>query len=88
VQQVAIACGAAGEYLPDAARLGADVFLTGEMRFHALLAARSMGVSLVLPGHYATERFGIVALASRLKQAFPSVLATASNVEADPAAWV
>ncbi len=88
VQQVAIACGAAGEYLPDAARLGADLFLTGEMRFHDLLAARSMGVSLVLPGHYATERFGIVALADRLKQAFPSVLAIASHVEADPVAWV
>jgi dinuclear metal center YbgI/SA1388 family protein len=87
VQRIAIACGAAGEFLPDAARLAADVFLTGEMRFHDLLAARSLGISLVLPGHYATERFGVAALAERLKAAFPGVLAAVSKAETDPVGW-
>src|SRR5215211_315135 len=49
VKRVAIACGAAGEFLSDAVRAKADVFLTGEMRFHDYLAAEAAGIALVLP---------------------------------------
>src|SRR5207253_5001863 len=56
VKRVAVACGAAGEFLPDAARAGADAFLTGEMRFHDCATA---AVGVILPGHYATERPGV-----------------------------
>ena len=44
IERVALACGAAGEYLKDAVRLHADVFLTGEMRFHDYLSARARGL--------------------------------------------
>ena len=43
VSRVAVACGAAGEYLVDSIRSNADVFLTGEMRFHDALTARDAG---------------------------------------------
>jgi dinuclear metal center YbgI/SA1388 family protein len=88
VQRVAIACGAAGEFLRDAVRARADVFLTGEMRFHDYLSAQSQGIALVLPGHFATERFGVVALADRLKDQFPQSVVTASSAETDPVRWV
>jgi dinuclear metal center YbgI/SA1388 family protein len=88
VQRVAIACGAAGEFLADAVRAKADVFLTGEMRFHEYLAAADQGVALVLPGHYATERFGIEELAERLRQHWPGVEVAASQRERDPVTWV
>lgn len=84
VQRVAIACGAAGEFLADAAKAKADVFLTGEMRFHDYLAARSRGVSLILPGHYATERPAVEELAARLQNHFPEVRVWASRREMDP----
>ena len=58
----------------------ADVLLTGELRFHDFLHARSNGLSLVLPGHYATERCGIEDLAERLRGQFPQL-----NVWASPA---
>jgi hypothetical protein len=67
VQTIALACGAAGEFLVDAARANADVFLTGEMRFHDCLAAEAHGLGVLLPGHYATERFAMEELAKRLK---------------------
>src|SRR5262249_28127827 len=54
VERVAIVCGAGGEFLSDAIRARADVFLTGEMRFHDYLSAKAHDVGLVLPGHYAT----------------------------------
>jgi putative NIF3 family GTP cyclohydrolase 1 type 2 len=88
VERVAIACGAAGEYLHDAVRAGADVFLTGEMRFHDYLAAQAQGVALVLPGHYATERFAVEELADRLRARWDGVEMWASRQETDPVAWV
>jgi dinuclear metal center YbgI/SA1388 family protein len=88
VRRVAVACGAAGEMLADAARARADAFLTGEMRFHDYLAARAQGVGLVLPGHYATERCGVEELAELLREQFPGADVWASEREADPARWV
>jgi putative NIF3 family GTP cyclohydrolase 1 type 2 len=87
VHKVALACGAAGEFLRDAANIHADVFLTGEMRFHDYLAARAQNIALILPGHYATERFGVEELAQRLQQQFPTLTVWASKEESDPASW-
>jgi dinuclear metal center YbgI/SA1388 family protein len=88
VQRIALVCGAGGEFLSDAARARADVFLTGEMRFHDYLSAQAQGVALVLPGHYATERFGIEELAGKLAQQFPDTEVWASRRESDPVTFV
>ena len=84
IQRIAIACGAAGEFLADAVRQQAEVFLTGEVRFHDCLAAQDQHVALVLPGHYASERVGIEMLADRLQTQFPTVKVWASRRESDP----
>jgi dinuclear metal center YbgI/SA1388 family protein len=84
VERVALACGAAGEFLEDSVRAGADVFLTGEARFHDCLRARAEGIGLVLAGHYATERFAIEELAKRLQIEFKDVEIWASEREEDP----
>jgi dinuclear metal center YbgI/SA1388 family protein len=84
VQRIAIACGAAGEFLHDAVRLKADVFLTGEVRFHDCLTAQAQRIALVLPGHYASERGGIETLAAQLRQQFPTLHIWPSRAEADP----
>jgi putative NIF3 family GTP cyclohydrolase 1 type 2 len=83
-----VACGAAGEFLADAARAGADVFLSGEMRFHDYLAAQAQGIGLILPGHYATERFAVEELAERLRGRWAGLRVTASEREGDPVTWV
>ncbi|HEY7155958.1 MAG TPA: Nif3-like dinuclear metal center hexameric protein [Gemmataceae bacterium] len=88
VRRVAIVCGAGGEFLTDAVRARADVLLTGEMRFHDYLSAAAQGLTLVLPGHYATERCGIEELADRLRGQFPHIHIWASEREADPVRWV
>jgi dinuclear metal center YbgI/SA1388 family protein len=86
IRRVAVACGAAGEFLKDAIAAKADCFLTGEMRFHDCLTARAAGVAVLLPGHYATERPGVEDLARRLAKAFPDCEVAASAVERDPLA--
>lgn len=88
VSRVALVCGAGGEFLGDAVRARADVFLTGEMRFHDYLSAQAQGLALLLPGHYATERFGVEELAERLRGAQPGVEVWASQAERDPVGWV
>jgi dinuclear metal center YbgI/SA1388 family protein len=84
VQRVALACGAAGEFLKEAVRQQADVFLTGEMRFHDCLAAQAARIAVVLPGHYATERCGVEELATLLQRNFPDISIWASRAERDP----
>lgn len=85
---VAIACGAAGEFLGDAVRANADAFLTGEMRFHEYLAAKAQGIALILPGHYATERPAVEVLAENLQTSWPGLNVWASRRESDPVASV
>jgi dinuclear metal center YbgI/SA1388 family protein len=88
VQRVAIVCGSGGELLVDAVRAQADVLLTGELRFHDYLNALAQGLALILPGHYATERFGIKDLTQRLQAQWPELRVWASASEKDPVHWV
>ncbi len=88
VRTVAVACGAAGEFLTDAIKRKSDVFLTGEVRFHDALTARGANVALVLPGHYATERPAVEDLAAQLAANFSGVTAWVSRDERDPLATI
>jgi len=87
IERVGIACGAAAEFLRDAADHGCQVLLTGEARFHACLEAQARGIALVLPGHYATERPAIEQLAKHLGLQFPELTVWASESESDPVQW-
>ena len=84
VRRVAIACGAGGELIADAIRGKADALVTGEVRFHEALAAQADGLALVLPGHYASERFAIETLAARLQETIAGIEVWASRRERDP----
>lgn len=88
VKRVAVACGAAGEFLADAIAAKVDVFLTGEVRFHDGLTASAAGLGLILPGHHATERPGVEDLAARIASEFPDATVWASRRETDPFAVV
>jgi dinuclear metal center YbgI/SA1388 family protein len=84
IYRLGIACGAATEFLRDAQRTGCQALLTGEARFHSCLEAEDMGLGMILPGHYATERFSMEALAKRLSEQFPGLIVSASEKESDP----
>ncbi|MFN4259336.1 MAG: Nif3-like dinuclear metal center hexameric protein [Gemmataceae bacterium] len=84
VARVAIACGAGGDLLTAARHSGAEVFLTGELRFHDILAAEAAGLAVLLPGHYATERCGVEELAHLLRQRWPELHVWASRREQEP----
>jgi dinuclear metal center YbgI/SA1388 family protein len=87
VQTIAVACGSAGEFLEPARRLGCDVLVTGETNFHTCLEAEATGIALLLPGHYASERFAVERLAEVLARQFPDAQVWPSRNERDPLHW-
>ena len=84
VARIAIACGSGGSFLDDAAAVGSEALVTGEATFHTCLAAEARGIALVLAGHYASERFGVAALADYLTDQLANVTVWASRRERDP----
>ena len=84
IRRMAVACGSAAEFIPDAVAAKCDVLLTGEARFHDCLKARDAGLALVLTGHYASERPGVERLAEQLQAQFPGLTIRPSAAERDP----
>jgi dinuclear metal center YbgI/SA1388 family protein len=59
-----------GAFVEDAARLGIDTVVTGEGPHHVAIDAAELGVNVLYGGHYATETFGVRALAAHLAERF------------------
>jgi dinuclear metal center YbgI/SA1388 family protein len=70
VRRVAWCTGGAQGYLEDAVRLGADVYISGEISEQTVHLARESGVAYIAAGHHATERYGVRALGEHLAARF------------------
>jgi dinuclear metal center YbgI/SA1388 family protein len=66
IERIAVVTGSGGTRLIQAAHEGFDALVTGEPEEPALHAARELGIHFLAGGHYATETFGVKALAARL----------------------
>lgn len=84
VHTVAIGCGAADELLDAAMACGCQAMVLGEARFHTCLEAQASGIGLLLPGHFASERFAVECLADVLGRQFPNVQVWPCRQECDP----
>ncbi len=69
-KRVGLVTGGAGGEIYAAAREGIDSYITGEAPHWAAVAAEELGINLFLGGHYATETFGVKALAAELASKF------------------
>ena len=56
VQKVALCGGSGVSYLNAARKAGADVYVTGDMKYHDGQAASELGMCVVDAGHFGTER--------------------------------
>lgn len=83
---VAVGCGSAGELLSAARDAECDCFVTGEARFHTALEAQAAGMTMLLLGHYASERFAVEELAQQITDTYPELQCWPSRDEADPIA--
>jgi dinuclear metal center YbgI/SA1388 family protein len=67
---IGIITGGAGSEIYKMAQEGIDTFITGEAPHWAAVAADELGMNFLLGGHYATEVFGVKALAAHLSKRF------------------
>jgi len=69
-QRIGVVTGGAGSELKLAAAEGVDTFVTGEGPHWTYAVAEELGLNLLYGGHYATETFGVKALAAELSKRF------------------
>ena len=70
IKTIGIITGGAGSEIYRVAEEKIDTFVTGEAPHWAAVAAEELGINLLLGGHYATETFGLKALAAHLAMGF------------------
>jgi dinuclear metal center YbgI/SA1388 family protein len=69
-RRIGIVTGSAGSELKIAVSEGVDTFITGEGPHWTHALAEDLGLNVFHGGHYATETFGVKALAARLSKSF------------------
>jgi dinuclear metal center YbgI/SA1388 family protein len=70
IRTVAVVSGGGSDTLEEAAQQGIDVFVSGEPVLTAYHVAEEYGLNAVFAGHYATEVFGVRAVADLLARKF------------------
>jgi dinuclear metal center YbgI/SA1388 family protein len=68
--RIGIVTGGAGGEIAQAAAEGVDTFITGEGPHWTFALAEELGLNVFYAGHYATETFGVKALAAELSKKF------------------
>lgn len=66
--RIGIITGGAGSEIYAVAEQGIDTFITGEGPHWSYTSAEELGVNVIYAGHYATETFGVKALAAHLAE--------------------
>ncbi|MEY6433845.1 Nif3-like dinuclear metal center hexameric protein [Thioalkalicoccus limnaeus] len=70
LDSVAWCTGAAQDHIEEAAALGVDAFVSGEISERTTHLARELGLDYFAAGHHATERYGVAALGAHLAERF------------------
>ena len=69
-RRIGIVTGGAGTDVAQAVAEGVDTFITGEGPHWSYTLAEELGINVFYGGHYATETFGVKALAAELSARF------------------
>ncbi len=86
IKKVAV-CGGAGSDMIETARVkGAEVLVTGDIKYHEARRALELGLALIDAGHFATERVIVPALVQYLQEELQDreVMVLAAQKEKEP----
>ncbi len=70
IRRVGIVSGSAAAEVAQAAGAGLDVYVSGEPTLQGYNLACQLGMNAVFAGHYASERFGVIAVGELLRRHF------------------
>lgn len=82
ISKVALCSGSGASLLHDAVRAGADVLVTGDVKYHEARDAEDLGLALIDAGHFPTEIIMVQEITERLNQALAMAGYTDFQVEA------
>ena len=68
VRKVAICSGSGAEFISKAAFMGADVYVTGDVKYHEAQQAAELGMHVIDAGHFGTEFPVVEVLGRRLAE--------------------
>jgi len=83
VHKVAVCGGSGSEFIEQAKAAGADVFLTGEARFHDFFT-KGQNILMIDAGHYETEQFTKEVFFDLISKNFPTFAIRISEAEINP----
>ena len=66
IRRIGWCTGAAQDLIEEAAAIGCDCFISGEVSERTFHQAKELGITYFACGHHATERFGVRALGERI----------------------
>jgi dinuclear metal center YbgI/SA1388 family protein len=73
IERVALVTGSGSSVVDAVVESGAQVYLTGELKYHEVEDLAARGVSAILAGHFRTERVPLDAWTPRLAKELPGV---------------
>lgn len=84
VYRVAVLGGSGSGAIQTAKAAGADVLLTGEIKYSDAIDAKTIGLNLIVAGHYETEHPALEPLISRLQNGCFTVQYQLSHADVSP----
>jgi dinuclear metal center YbgI/SA1388 family protein len=84
IKKIGVVCGSGGDFVSTAFAKGVDCLITGEASFHNCLLARSLGMNLIVVGHFQSERFAMENLAKKIGSQFSDIFVFPSQRESNP----
>ncbi len=82
ISKVALCSGSGASLLREAARSGADLLVTGDVKYHEARDAEDLGIALIDAGHFPTEIIMVNEITERLGRALAAAGYTDCSVEA------
>lgn len=71
--RVACVGGGGRSFIENAAKIGADTFVTSDCRYHDFQRAKELGITLIDAGHFETENIALEEFRDNINENFPDV---------------
>ncbi|MDO5096026.1 MAG: Nif3-like dinuclear metal center hexameric protein [Peptostreptococcaceae bacterium] len=91
IAKVGVVTGAGGDYAELAHRLGADAFITGDIKYHQAMDFKARGICVIDVGHFETEQIFAQAMKSFIQNEIPelkSIRLEVAESEESPFVWM
>lgn len=84
IKKVAFCCGGGSSYIEKAIALGCDAYITSDVKHSSYISAENANMALFTPTHYQMEKPAMANIVKILKDKFPEIEITESELEREP----